>query len=108
MSFSIAVKDRDERIRLVKDRQNEERQRKLEELKAQALAAQKYREQKEDERKRRIDEMRNKELDKRQQVGFFGKQGRRCGVESSLAMVSNHNDLSVLTFLGRRKKKINI
>lgn len=45
-----------------------ERQRKLDELKAQAFAAQKYREQKEEERKRRIDDMRLRENDKRQQV----------------------------------------
>lgn len=54
---------------MVKDRQNEERQRKLEELKNQAIAAQKYREQKEDERKRRMEELRHKELDRKQQVG---------------------------------------
>lgn len=60
--------DRDERLRQIKDRQNEERQRKLEELKAQAIAAQKYREQKDEERKRRIDEMKLRENDKRQQV----------------------------------------
>lgn len=66
--ISPAARDRDERIRLVKDRQNEDRQKKLEELKAQALAAQKYREQKEEERKRRIDDMRLRENDKRQQV----------------------------------------
>lgn len=65
-----AVRDREERLRLIKDRQNEDRQKKLEELKAQALAAQRYREQKEEERKRRIDDMRTKENDKRQQVSF--------------------------------------
>lgn len=65
---SPAARDRDERLRQLKDRQNEERQKKLEELKAQALAAQKYREQKEEERKRRIDDMRVRENDKRQQV----------------------------------------
>lgn len=32
------------------------------------MAAQRFREQKEEERKRRIDDMRMKELDKRQQV----------------------------------------
>lgn len=62
------AKDREERLRMVKDRQNEERQRKLEELKNQAIAAQKYREQKEDERKRRMEELRHKELDRKQQV----------------------------------------
>lgn len=57
-------------MRVIKEKQNEERVRKLEELKSQALAAQKYREQKEQERKRRIDEMRSKENDRRQQVFF--------------------------------------
>lgn len=66
-----AVRDREERLRLIKDRQNEERQKKLEELKAQALAAQRYREQKEEERKRRMDDMRTKENDKRQQVSLL-------------------------------------
>ncbi|KAJ6636535.1 hypothetical protein Bhyg_15126 [Pseudolycoriella hygida] len=61
-------RDREERLRMVKDRQNEERQRKLEELKNQAIAAQKYREQKEDERKRRMEELRHKEQDRKQQV----------------------------------------
>ncbi|XP_055317474.1 ensconsin isoform X23 [Sitodiplosis mosellana] len=61
-------RDRDERLRLIKDQQNLERQKKLDELKAQAMAAQKYREQKEEERKRRIEEMRLRENDKRQQV----------------------------------------
>lgn len=63
-----SARDREDRLRLVKDRQNEERQRKLEELKNQAIAAQKYREQKEDERKRRMEELRHKELDRKQQV----------------------------------------
>lgn len=68
--YSPTARDREDRLRLIKDRQNEERQKKLEELKAQALAAQKYREQKEEERKRRIEEMRLKENDKRQQVSL--------------------------------------
>lgn len=73
------ARDREERLRLIKDQQNLERQRKLDELKAQAIAAQKYREQKEEERKRRIDEMRMRENDKRQQVIFFSKcQFRDC------------------------------
>lgn len=62
------ARDREERLRLIKDQQNLERQKKLDELKAQAFAAQKYREQKEEERKRRIEEMRLRENDKRQQV----------------------------------------
>ncbi|XP_037905944.1 reticulocyte-binding protein 2 homolog a isoform X11 [Hermetia illucens] len=67
-SASVASRDRDEKLRLIKERQNEERQRKIEELKAQAEAAQKYREQKEEERKRKIEELRNRETDRRLQV----------------------------------------
>ncbi|XP_055612893.1 inner centromere protein A isoform X2 [Uranotaenia lowii] len=52
----------------MKERQNEERQRKLEELKAQALAAQKFREQKEEERRRRMEDLRKRENDRRSQV----------------------------------------
>lgn len=73
--LSPTARDREDRLRLIKDRQNEERQKKLEELKAQALAAQKYREQKEEERKRRIEEMRLKENDKRQQVSGTSCEG---------------------------------
>ncbi|XP_055915588.1 ensconsin isoform X6 [Eupeodes corollae] len=63
-----AARDREEKLRLAKERQNEERQKKIEELKAQAEAAQKYREQKEEERKRRIEEIRLRDTEKRQQV----------------------------------------
>ncbi|XP_050523655.1 ensconsin-like isoform X17 [Daktulosphaira vitifoliae] len=62
------VKDREERLRLVREKHDEERQRKLEELKQQALAVQRYREQKEEERKRRLEEMRTRDLERRQQV----------------------------------------
>lgn len=53
-----SAKDVD-RAKLVRERQNEERQRKLEELRQQALAAQRFREQREEERRRRIDELRS-------------------------------------------------
>ncbi|KAJ4445809.1 hypothetical protein ANN_12494, partial [Periplaneta americana] len=65
---SLSQKEREERIRALRERQNEERQRKLEELKQQALAAQKFREQKEEERRRRIDELRQRDSDRRHQV----------------------------------------
>ncbi|XP_060863942.1 ensconsin isoform X15 [Metopolophium dirhodum] len=63
-----AVKDREERLRLVREKHDEERQRKLDELKQQALAVQRYREQKEEERRRRLDEMRSRDSERRQQV----------------------------------------
>lgn len=54
---------------MLREKQNEERQKKLEELKAQALAAQQFREKTEQERRRRIEEIRIKENDRRQLVG---------------------------------------
>ncbi|KAK0162036.1 hypothetical protein PV327_008410 [Microctonus hyperodae] len=53
-----------DRVKLVRDRQNEERLRKLEELKQQALSAQRFREQREVERRRRIDELRSRDTDR--------------------------------------------
>uniref|UniRef100_V5I933 Uncharacterized protein n=1 Tax=Anoplophora glabripennis TaxID=217634 RepID=V5I933_ANOGL len=60
--------DKEARLRCVKDRQNEERQKKLEEIKAQALAAQRFKEQKEEERRRRLEELRTRDDVRRQQV----------------------------------------
>ncbi|VEN59097.1 unnamed protein product [Callosobruchus maculatus] len=60
--------DKETRLRILKDRQNEERQRKLEEIKAQAMAAQKFKEQKEAERRKRLEELRLKDEQRRLQV----------------------------------------
>ncbi|XP_052847376.1 ensconsin isoform X8 [Drosophila gunungcola] len=65
---SQASKDREEKLKYARDRQNEERHRKIEELRAQAEAAQRYREQKEEERRRRIEEIRVRDTEKRHQV----------------------------------------
>jgi len=64
----LASKDREEKLKYARDRQNEERHRKIEELRAQAEAAQRYREQKEEERRRRIEEIRTRDTEKRHQV----------------------------------------
>ncbi|XP_017071202.1 MAP7 domain-containing protein 1 isoform X2 [Drosophila eugracilis] len=65
---SQASRDREEKLKYARDRQNEERHRKIEELRAQAEAAQRYREQKEEERRRRIEEIRVRDTEKRHQV----------------------------------------
>ncbi|XP_037282165.1 uncharacterized protein LOC119175062 isoform X19 [Rhipicephalus microplus] len=59
---------REERLRLVKERQEEQRARRLQELEQQAQAAQHYREQLEEERRRRIEEMRQRDHERRLQV----------------------------------------
>lgn len=65
---SLTQKEREERIKQLKEKQNEERQRKLEDLKAQALATQKFREQKDEERRKRIDDLKSRDSEKRCQV----------------------------------------
>lgn len=65
---SVVPDDKEARIRNLKEKQNEERQKKLEEIKAQALAAQRFKEQKEQERRQRLEELRVKEDIRRLQV----------------------------------------
>nr|XP_015840581.1 PREDICTED: MAP7 domain-containing protein 1 isoform X3 [Tribolium castaneum] len=67
-SNKLITVDKEVRIKNLKERQNEERQKKLEEMKAQALAAQRFKEQKELERRKRLEELRCKEDVRRQQV----------------------------------------
>ncbi|KAK7071926.1 hypothetical protein SK128_024326 [Halocaridina rubra] len=67
-SSGLSYKDREERLRQLRDRQQHEKQQKLEELKEQAAAAQRFREQQENERRRRLDEIRVRDADRRSQV----------------------------------------
>lgn len=60
--------EKESKIRSFKERQNEERHKKLEEIKAQAMAAQRFKEEKEQERRRRLEEMRLKDDTRRHQV----------------------------------------
>merc|ERR1719370_1050277 len=71
-------KEREERVRRIRDAQEEERRRKLEELKQHAQQAQKFREQQEEIRRRHIDELRSKDMDRRAQV-----EERRRDIEKS-------------------------
>ncbi|XP_045114325.1 MAP7 domain-containing protein 1-like isoform X3 [Portunus trituberculatus] len=67
-SSGASLKDREERLRQLRDRQQLEKQQKLEELKEHAAAAQRFREQQENERRKRLEEMRMRDADRRQQV----------------------------------------
>ncbi|XP_065290593.2 ensconsin-like isoform X3 [Dermacentor albipictus] len=66
--MQLSQLSREERLRLVKERQEEQRARRLQELEHQAQAAQHYREQLEEERRRRIEEMRQRDHERRLQV----------------------------------------
>jgi len=65
-------------VRRIREAQEEERRRKLEELKQHAQQAQKFREQQEELRRRHIDELRSKDMDRRAQV-----EERRRDIEKS-------------------------
>ncbi|XP_047481149.1 MAP7 domain-containing protein 2-like isoform X5 [Penaeus chinensis] len=67
-SSGLSYKDREERVRQLREKQQLEKQQKLEELKEQAAAAQKFREQQENERRRRLEDMRVRDADRRSQV----------------------------------------
>merc|ERR1719500_855832 len=71
-------KEKEERVRRIRDAQEEERRRKLEELKQHAQQAQKFREQQEEVRRRHIDELRSKDMDRRMAV-----EERRRDIEKS-------------------------
>merc|ERR1719500_382805 len=71
-------KEREERVRRIRDAQEEERRRKLEELKQHAQQAQKFREQQEEVRRKHIDELRSKDMDRRMAV-----EERRRDIEKS-------------------------
>merc|ERR1719370_2004335 len=71
-------KEREERVRRIRDAQEEERRRKLDELKQHAQQAQKFREQQGEIRRRHIDELRSKDMDRRAQV-----EERRRDIEKS-------------------------
>merc|ERR550525_1580414 len=70
--------DRRAQVRRIREAQEEERRRKLEELKQHAQQAQKFREQQEELRRRHIDELRSKDMDRRAQV-----EERRRDIEKS-------------------------
>jgi len=65
---SAREKEREDRVRLMRETQEDDRRKKLEELKLHAQNAQKFREQQETERRRHIEQLRSKDMDRRMQV----------------------------------------
>merc|ERR1712223_611102 len=69
-------KEREERVRRVRELQEEERRKKLEELRHHAMQQQKFREQQETERRKRLEEQRARDHDK-----FVQVEERRKAIE---------------------------
>ncbi|XP_025410969.1 ensconsin-like isoform X20 [Sipha flava] len=103
-----AIKDREERLRLVREKHDEERQRKLEELKQQALAVQRYREQKEEERRRRLEEMRSRDFERRQQVEERKRQLFEAEREKREAILKKNQEREARIESKRRNERSSI
>merc|ERR1719483_1732409 len=84
---SAKEKEREDKVRKIREQQEDDRKRKLEELKQHALQAQKFREVQENERRRHIDELRSKDMDRRQQV-----EERRKEIERSEAILTKNRE----------------
>ncbi|XP_046447898.1 MAP7 domain-containing protein 1-like isoform X12 [Daphnia pulex] len=96
---------REERSKVLRERQNEERQRKLEELKQQALATQKFREQQEEERRRRMEEQRLRDLERRTQVEERKKAILEAERERREAMLRRSEDRGIRQETKRRNER---
>ncbi|XP_042147648.1 serine/arginine repetitive matrix protein 1 isoform X3 [Ixodes scapularis] len=86
---------REERLRLVKERQEEERARRLQELEQHSQASQHYREQQEVERRRRIEELRVRDHERRQQERKEALLKRNMERECKLEARRNANRMSM-------------
>merc|ERR1712008_90048 len=75
---SAQQKEREERVRKIREAQDEERKKKVDELKSHAAQQQKYREIQDFERRKRVEESRARDHDKFQQV-----EERRRAIESA-------------------------
>merc|ERR1740124_12501 len=89
---SAKEKEREDKVRKIREQQEDDRKRKLEELKQHALQAQKFREVQENERRRHIDELRSKDMDRRQQVEERRKEIERSELERREAILSKNRE----------------
>jgi len=105
VASSATHTQREERNKLIRERQNEERQRKLEELKQQAVATQKFREQQEEERRRRIEEQRLRDSERRTQVEERKKALLEAEKERREAMLRRTEDRGNRMEMKRRNER---
>jgi len=101
-------RDREEKVRRIREQQEDERKRKLEELKAHAQNAQKFREQQEGERRKHIDELRSKDMDRRQQVEERRRDIERSEQERREAILQRNKDREGRLETQRRSSRGNI
>ncbi|KAK6637101.1 hypothetical protein RUM43_010775 [Polyplax serrata] len=104
----VLIQNAREKLRVVREKQAEERQRRLEELKKHALEAQQLREQKELERKRRMEDLRQKENEKRSQVEERKRQIWEAEKERREAIVRKNQEREARLETKRRNERSSI
>merc|ERR1719277_368039 len=101
-------KEREERVRRLREQQEDDRRRKLEELKQHALQAQKFREQQELERRRHIESLRMKDMDRRQQVEERRKEIEKSELDRKEAIIQKNRERDSRLENQRRSSRSNI
>jgi len=90
--MAASAKEREDKVRRLRESQEEERKKKLEELKAHALNSQKFREQQENERRRHIEDLRSKDQDRRCQVEERRKEIEKAENERREALLLRNKE----------------
>lgn len=107
-SSGLSYKDREERVRQMRERQQTERQQKLVELKEQAAAAQRFREQQEALRRQRLDDMRSKDSERRCQVEERKRLIQQAEQERREAVLRKSAEREHRLELKRRQERSNV
>merc|ERR550532_897189 len=101
-------KEREERVRRLKEMQEEDRRKKLEELKQHALHAQRFREQQDHERRRHIEQLRMKDMDRRQQVEERRKEIEKSELERKEAIIAKNKERDLRLVNQRKNSRSNM
>merc|ERR1719480_192882 len=101
-------REREERVRRLRESQEEDRRRKLEELKQHALQAQKFREQQEAERRRHIESLRSKDMDRRQAVEERRREIESKELERKEAIIARNRERETRVETQRRSSRGNM
>merc|ERR1719433_234031 len=97
-----------ERVRRLKEMQEDDRRRKLEELKQHALNAQRFREQQDQERRRHIEQLRMKDMDRRQQVEERRKEIEKFELERKEAIIAKNKERDLRLVNQRKNSRSNM
>merc|ERR1719480_102757 len=98
-------REREERVRRLRESQEEDRRRKLEELKQHALQAQKFREQQEAERRRHIESLRSKDADRRLAVEERRREIESKELERKEAIIARNKERETRVETQRRSSR---